>query len=373
MTTEFIAVGLLPLLARDLGVSVDRAGWLVTWFALSSALLGPPLTLAASAIEARRALALFLIPFALGNLVAVLWPSYPVMAAVRVMEGAALPGLVSIGSTAVARLAGPGGEGRAIARVNLGAIVGIVLVVPAGVALADRAGWPAVFLILAILAGIGAVAIGLAFPRVERGGRASMKAQAGILRQPMFLAHLALSAALFTAMFAAYTYLAAFLETVVGFRGRGVAVALATFGMAGLAGNWIAGRVVERGPTAATAGTALVLALATATVSLAGANLVLLMPILALWGAAHAAAFLLCQVRVMLAGSRAPAFAFSLNISACNVGIAAGAAAGGAVTLRFGVDAIGSAGAVLTVPAVLVALLLARTARSARAAGPAPD
>jgi DHA1 family inner membrane transport protein len=162
------------------------------------------------------------------------------------------------------------------------------------------------------------------------------------------------------AMFAAYTYLAAFLEQVAGFRGRGVAFALAAFGAAGLGGNWIAGRVVDRGATPATAAVALVLAVATAALSLAGAHLALLVPLLGLWGAAHAAAFLLCQLRVMRAGPAAPAFAFSLNIAACNVGIGAGAAVGGAVAVRFGVDAIGLASAALAVPALVVALLLAR-------------
>jgi predicted MFS family arabinose efflux permease len=299
-------------------------------------------------------------PFALGNLLAVLQPSYWVMAAVRVVQGAALPAFVSIGSTAVARLVGPAREGRAIAQLNLGVIVAVVLVVPAGVALADRAGWPAVFLTLTALAGAAALAIGLAFAPVAPAERTSLRAQAALLRQPLFLAHLFLSAALFMAMFAAYTYLAAFLEEVAGFGGRGVAVALAAFGLAGLGGNWIAGRVVDRGATLATGAVALVLAVATAAISLSGAHLGLLVPLLGLWGAAHAAAFLLCQLRVMRAGSDAPAFAFSLNIAACNVGIGAGAAVGGAVAVRFGVDSIGHTSAALAIPALVVALLLVR-------------
>jgi predicted MFS family arabinose efflux permease len=165
---------------------------------------------------------------------------------------------------------------------------------------------------------------------------------------------------LFAAMFAGYSYLAAFLETVAGFEGGGIAATLMGFGIAGVAGNWVAGRVVDRGPTAASAGVAGVLMLAMAAASLAGARLMLLLPLLAVWGAAHAAAFLLCQVRVMLAAPVAPALASSLNVAAYNVGIAAGAEAGGWLVDRHGVGAIGYGAAALAAPALAMALAMAR-------------
>ncbi len=41
LTTEFIIVGLLPGIARDLAVSIPQAGLLVTLFAFTVACLGP--------------------------------------------------------------------------------------------------------------------------------------------------------------------------------------------------------------------------------------------------------------------------------------------------------------------------------------------
>jgi MFS transporter, DHA1 family, inner membrane transport protein len=180
------------------------------------------------------------------------------------------------------------------------------------------------------------------------------------MRRPMLQAHLLLSAILFAAMFAAYSYLAAFLEEVAGFDGRGIAATLMGFGIAGVIGNWLAGRVVDRGPTAASAGVAALLMLAMAAVSLVGGRLVLLLPLLAVWGAAHTAAFLLCQVRVMLAAPVAPAFASSLNIAACNLGIAGGAEAGGWIVDGYGIGAVGYAGAALAALALVMALAMTR-------------
>ncbi|SEL40336.1 hypothetical protein SAMN05216359_108187 [Roseateles sp. YR242] len=44
VTTEFLMVGLLPALARDLSLSVATTGQLVTLFAVVVMLFGPPLT-----------------------------------------------------------------------------------------------------------------------------------------------------------------------------------------------------------------------------------------------------------------------------------------------------------------------------------------
>lgn len=106
-------------MARDLEVSVAAAGWFVTWFALAlaSALLGTPLTIAVSRIEPRRVLAAVLLVFALANLAAAVAPSYMVVVAVRIVQGGALPVLVSIGSATIASMAGPGREGRAVSLV----------------------------------------------------------------------------------------------------------------------------------------------------------------------------------------------------------------------------------------------------------------
>ena len=162
-------------------------------------------------------------------------------------------------------------------------------------------------------------------------------------------------------MFAAYTYLAAFLEIAAGFNGRQVSLALMGFGLAGLAGNWVCGRVINRGPVEATAAAALVLALAMLVTSLAGGRLSLLMPFLAVWGAAHSAAFVLCHVRTMLAAPDAAAFAGSLNISVCNLGVAFGAVTGGWVVERYDIEAIGMGGALFAAAAIGIACVMRAT------------
>jgi predicted MFS family arabinose efflux permease len=134
------------------------------------------------------------------------------------------------------------------------------------------------------------------------------------------------------------------------------------FGLAGVFGNWVAGRMVDRDPLAATAWVAFALMLAMAGVAPAGQRLwTLLVPVVGLCGAAHMAAFVISQVRVMRAAREAPAFAMSLNISVCNLGIGLGATLGGRIVDLYGVGAVGYGGATAAGAALLIAIAIKAT------------
>jgi MFS transporter, DHA1 family, inner membrane transport protein len=195
----------------------------------------------------------------------------------------------------------------------------------------------------------------IGFPQMSMRAAPAMFGQLSILREKVAQAQLLLSIVLFSAMFAPYTYLAAFLENSGPLSAKAIAGILAGFGLAGIPGNMLAGALSDRGPTKATRSVALLLALVMAAVALASNALALLLPLLAVWGATHAGSFLLSQMRVMLSAPTAPAFAAALNISAANIGIAAGAAIGGAIVEHAGIGATGLGGAVLALVAFAIA------------------
>ena len=74
-----------------------------------------------------------------------------------------------------------------------------------------------------------------------------------------------------------------------------------------------------------------------------------------IWGVAHAAGFVFCQVRVMAAAPEAPSFAGSHNISAANIGIAIGSFAGGLAIEFGGLTALAPTAVALGLPSVGVA------------------
>lgn len=359
VTTEFVVVGLLPAMARDLNVSLAEAGWFVTHFALAAAVLGPPLTMLAGRSDPRHVLVTATTVFAAGNLAIALAPHYSVVVIVRVLQGCALPAVASVAIVAAARFAGAGREGWAASLVNTGVVGATVLGVPVGAMVADKVGWSASFAGLALLGIISAGLLAVRFPPMTTEKQPSILTEASLLRQPIFLTHLVLSGAIFAAMFAGYSYIAALLGTVAGLDGLTVAWALTGFGVAGVVGNWVAGRLVDRDPLAATAWVALVLMLAMVAVAPAGARLPMsLVAVVGLWGAAHMAAFVVSQVRIMAAAREAPAFAMALNISVCNLGIGLGATLGGRIVDHYGVGAVGYGGAAAAAVALLLAVAI---------------
>lgn len=356
VTSEFIVISLLPAIASDLGVSLAEAGWLVTWFALAAAIAGPPLTMLAMRKEPKLIMLVTAAIVAAGNLAVVLAPRFETLIIVRIVQGCALTVFVSVSTVAAARLAGVGREGRALAFVNTGVVAATVLGIPAGAMIADKASWPASFASLAVL---GVMSIGLIatwFPRVSATEPNAHEVSATPW-QRTFMLHLLLSGLLFTAMFTGYSYVAALL-IAAGFSGTAIGWMLAGFGLAGIVGNLIAGYAADRDALAATAAVALVIAVAMAVVGHVTHAPALLAIVIGVWGAAHMAAFVVCQVRVMQVGRAMPAPAMSLNISVCNLGIALGALFGGWIVNHSGVEYTGSGGGAAAAVAIVVAIAM---------------
>jgi DHA1 family inner membrane transport protein len=127
-----------------------------------------------------------------------------------------------------------------------------------------------------------------------------------------------------------------------------------------VAGNWLGGQFVGRGPLMVTAITALVLAIGMAATTLVAGSTLWLAVALAVWGIANTALYPICQVRVMQSASHAQALAGTLNVSMANAGIGLGAIIGGSVILHLGLASVGYVAATIALLAVIVAPLVGR-------------
>ena len=117
VTTEFIIVGLLPSLARDLGISITVAGQLVTLFAFTVMLAGPFLTAMLSHFERKRLFVVILVIFAGANALAAAAPDIWVLGLARFLPALALPVFWGTASEPAGELAGPEKAGKAVANV----------------------------------------------------------------------------------------------------------------------------------------------------------------------------------------------------------------------------------------------------------------
>jgi DHA1 family inner membrane transport protein len=168
------------------------AGRLVSAFAFSASLLGPPLTLALAGVPPRRVLIVTLLLFAGGDLAALLEPGFNMMMVVRVVQGAALPVFIGVGAATVSRLAPPDRRGRSLALANTGFAVGIVIALPAGVALAENGVWTPSFVALGCLAILAAGLVAVLFPDASNDDARGAHESARLLLRTDFAMHLAL-------------------------------------------------------------------------------------------------------------------------------------------------------------------------------------
>ncbi|NGZ87020.1 MFS transporter [Duganella aceris] len=369
VTTEFLIVGLLPALARDLSVPIATAGQLVTLFAVVVMLFGPVLTAWLANVDRKRLFVAILMLFAASNAVAAAASNFWILALARLVPALALPVFWGTASETAADIAGPGKSGRAVSTVYLGISAAMLFGIPLGTLASDAIGWRGAFALLAALSMVTAILIYFVMPAVRPSKPVAMREQARILKRPIFLANVALSVLVFTAMFTGYTYLAEMLEKSAGIAPALVGWWLMGFGAVGLAGNWLGGRWVDHKPLATTALFCAVLAVGmAATMALAGSMWFAVA--LAVWGIANTALYPVCQIRVMKAASEAQALAGTINVSAANGGIALGAVIGGLSISAWGAGNIGYVSGAIAVLALLAAPLVAGLSRQSATGTP---
>jgi predicted MFS family arabinose efflux permease len=332
VVTDLLPAGLLPQMSGSLHVSGARIGLLVSAFAIASAVAAIPVTAVLRGLPRRAVLIGALTGFALCDAATAVSPSYLLTFVIRLVAGVMGGTLWSMLAGYAARIVPAERRGRAIAIVLGGITVALCLGIPAGTALASAVGWRVSFGLLAGLALVVALAVRWKLPWLPGSAGGSRAAVREVVFLPGIRSVLAITVLLLTGHQVMYTYIAPYLEWS-GF-GR-VGLVLLVFGVATIAGVWMAGALADRHlrPT-------LVLGLAAVMIAMGGLasrTPVVLLGGVVLWGAAYGAAPTLLQTALIGASGPASAdVATALQTTVYNVGIAAGSLCGGIILDRAG-------------------------------------
>lgn len=352
-TTENLPVGLLALMAEDLRVSLPAVGALVTGYGLTVAVVSLPLARVTRSVPRRYLLAGLLGLLAVASWVPALGGvSYGVLLAARVATALAQALFWAVMGPVAVGLFPPERRGRIIGLLSVGGSLATVAGVPAGTWLGGHTDWRTPFVLLGVLALVALVVIGLLLPTSRPQDGHSAYGAAPDRRA--FCVVLTVTALSVTGAFAGFTYIVAFLDEVSGLREDAVSAVLFAFGGAALAGVTVAGPLLDRFPhatlTVPVAGQAVALLglFAAGHVPVAAVVLVMLL------GASVAPVFMATQSRVLQVAPGRTETALAANSAAFNVGIAAGALAGGALLPSVGVRGTFLAGGMLTVGALAV-------------------
>lgn len=367
--TEFSPMGMLPLIANDLGVSIPAAGLLVSAYALG-VLIGAPLMTLAFVRVPRRALLVGLMGiFTVGSVISALADGYAMLLAARIVTAFNHGAFFGIGSVVAASLVRPERRAAAVAAMFSGLTIATIGGVPLAAWVGEALDWRAAFW---GIAGIGAVAmlsLRLALPPLPVEGAPDIRAELRVVARPAVLGALALTVLGSSAMFTVFTYIVPILRIETGADASFVTAMLVVYGVGLTLGNWAGGRLADRtvdGTIIASLG-ALVLLLGVFAVGMDSRWVAA--PLILLWGVASFALVPPLQMRVMAEASEAPNLASALNIGAFNLGNAIGAALGGLVIdLGGGYPAVSVAGSAMAAVGLAFLLVLRRGRRVAGAA-----
>jgi MFS transporter, DHA1 family, inner membrane transport protein len=368
--TEFAPMGLLPVIATDLGVSIPTAGLLISAYALGVMLGAPLMTLTTGRVPRRTLLIGLAAIFTVGNLLSAVADSYGLLLAARVVTSLNHGAFFGVGSIVAAGLVPPNRQAGAVAAMFMGLTIANVVGVPLATWAGDVLGWRASFWGIAAIGVLVMAALRLTLPNLPAPTGGNMAAELRVLGRGPVLAALALTVIGSSAMFTVFTYIAPILREQTHASLGFVTAMLVTYGLGLTVGNWLGGKFADKSVDCTLIVTLASLAVLLVAFAVAMPYAVPTSVLVFLWGVASFALVPPLQVRVMAAASDAPNLASSMNIGAFNLGNAIGAAVGGAVIAGgLGYPAVSLAGAVAAGLGLLLVLILVR--RDAPRAAPA--
>lgn len=333
-STEFISVGLLPLITEDFDIPLSTAGLTVSIYALGVTIGAPLLTALTSSLSRKNVLLLVMVLFIIGNLLAALAPLFSLLILGRVISALAHGVFMSIASVIAADVVAPNKRASAIAFMFTGLTLATVTGVPLGTFIGQVTDWRMSFFFIVVIGIIGLISNALLVPsQLSKGNPISIRDIRKVLGNIRMLLILFITAIGYGGAFVVYTYISPILEQYMGYSPKAIVVILVVYGICVAIGNTLGGHFANNNPLRSIFIIFIGLALA-----LLGINFFLESSIIGLIMVLTMGLFMFMNVpglqlyAVQLSEKYIPSaisMASALNISAFNIGIFLGSYIGG--------------------------------------------
>lgn len=329
VTTEFLPVGLLPDIARDLAISDGQAGLMVTVPGILAA-IAAPLTLAVAGRADRRYVLLALIGMlVLSNVMVAFAKDIYLLLAGRVLLGVAVGGFWTVAGALGPRMRPGKDAGRATAIILSGISLGTVAGVPAGTLAGHLVGWRDVFLAAALITLLVSAALLALLPALPASRSSGISQASGALRSRRVRIGLLVVGLVFIGQFAGYTYITPFLNSVPKIEPAQLSGILLGYGVAGFLGNLFGGWAVTRSIKGAFVVTASLIGIGVALLLLVGSSPILAIGAVIGWGIGFGMLPVAAQSLMLSIDSARAEGISALLVSTLQAAIGAGALIGG--------------------------------------------
>ncbi|MDH2435263.1 MFS transporter [Pokkaliibacter sp. MBI-7] len=364
--TEFSPMGMLPVIADDLGVSIPVAGLLISAYAFGVLIGAPIMTLLFANMSRRRLLLLSMAIFTVGNFISALADSYAALMVGRIITSFNHGAFFGVGAVVATNIVPPDKRAGAVAAMFSGLTIATVGGVPLATFIGETIGWRIAFFGIAVIGVITMLALRVSLPPLANEGKADMRAELKVLGKGPVLAALLLTVVGASSMFTVFTYIAPILREETQASTFFVTSMLVLYGLGLTVGNVLGGRFADKSLDGTLI--ASLLAVIVLLVIFAGTMTSewIVAPLIFFWGVASFALVPPLQSMVVQEAAEAPNLASAMNIGAFNLGNAFGAALGGGViSVGLGLPAVALAGAATALVGLILLLLIRRGRGSA--------
>lgn len=337
ITTEFGIIGILPQIAEHYKISIDKAGYLLSAFALIIALTGPFMTLITSGFDRKKIMLTAIFIFLITGVVSFFSPPFWLLMLVRILPAFLQPVYIATALAVAVSQANKKNENEMMSIVFSGITIAMVTTVPFATWLASLWSWEYSFMVQTSVSIMALAGIYFVLPSMPVTEKKSYGSQLKILTQPTFIISTAMNFFMITAWFSTYSYFAEYLNKTKNMDNTMVSYMLFAFGAIGVFSNWLAGKMLNKNITKTTAfflfGTILIPFL----LHFSGGNTIATILVIVIWGFLYSPSFLNASTYMISSAHDSLEFANSLATSFGNLGVTLGTTLGGLMIITKGV------------------------------------
>ncbi len=242
---EYVVTGLLTQISADMNVRISTTGLLISVYAISVALIGPIMRILTLKVQAKRLLPILIAIFIISNIIAALAPNFNVLLISRLLSASMHAPFFGVCMSVASAIVPPQKKTHAIALVQAGLTIAVMIGVPFGSFFGGLSNWRIVFVIMIGLALITLIGLLKYTPDITLSSEANVKNELKIFKNPHVLIIISIIVFGYSGVFTTYTFMEPILHQYAPYGITGLTVCLFMFGLGGVIGNLATGSVPE--------------------------------------------------------------------------------------------------------------------------------
>jgi len=328
--TEFVMMGLLPDISRDLHITIPKAGHLISAYALGVVIGAPLLVMIAGSYPPKKILMALMLMFSIFNAFSAFAPDYISLFAARLLAGLPHGAFFGVGSVVASRIADKGKEAQSVSLMFAGLTIANLIGVPLGTYIGHHYSWRYTFVIIVLVGIITLLSLKFWMPNLPATKNRDLKKELGFFKLPEAWLIIFMIAIGTGGLFAWFSYIAPLLTDVSGFNEQSITYILALAGFGMLVGNFIGGKLADSfSPSKASMALLLVMTLCLVILHYVSVNQTMSLIMTFITGAAAFALVAPIQILMINTAKGSEMIAGAVSQASFNIGNALGAFFGG--------------------------------------------